>query len=107
MRTHVLETTAAAYQFAELAIDDGDLLLVPSEGIAGWLEQSWPIAATVTVGDFHHLSAATLLLAEHPDRDHAHIERKVRAALAALKEARETALEDEAWDRNAALDRAA
>lgn len=67
-------------------LHDGDLLLIPSENVAGWLEQVWPIAATTNVGCIHDIADGAAIVANHPDRDQAYIETKVRAALAALAE---------------------
>ncbi|WP_039828106.1 hypothetical protein [Nocardia testacea] len=109
MTIHTFASTGEAYDRSQFddAIEDGDILIVPSEGVAGWLEQAWPIAATPSIGQFHRLADTAWLLAENPDRGQDHVATKVREATAALIAAREAALEDEAWDRNAELDRRA
>ncbi len=37
-------------------IDDGDVLVVPGEGVVGFLNKAWPIAVTQQSGEFHRLT---------------------------------------------------
>lgn len=54
----VFDTTDGAYNTTQVddQIKDGDVLLVPSEGVAGWMCEAWPTAVTETAGAFHTLS---------------------------------------------------
>lgn len=68
-RTHYFDTTGEAYdasqagywRFAggqdyQIEVADGDLMVVPSEGVYGFLYQAWPVAASTKTGHFHSLS---------------------------------------------------
>lgn len=51
----VFDTTGGAYNTTQVDdnIKDGDVLLVPSEKVAGFLDKAWPTAVTEESGDFH------------------------------------------------------
>ncbi|MCU1647126.1 MAG: hypothetical protein JWN03_7401 [Nocardia sp.] len=55
MPIHVFASSGEAYDQSQVRddINDGDLLFVPSERVAGWLEGALPVAATDNDGDFH------------------------------------------------------
>lgn len=54
IRSHTFESSREAYDVAQTcdAIRDGDVLLVPSEGLAAVLVEAWPVAVTPG-GDGH------------------------------------------------------
>ncbi|MBF6460187.1 hypothetical protein IU433_14190 [Nocardia puris] len=118
MKIHVFASSDEAYDASQCRDDilDGDILIVPNEGVAGWLSQAWPIAATRNTGAFHRLNEAAAINAQAfgPDTGQ-HIEQKINAAIAALhshgrtiiaveQTAHEAALEDEAHSTNADYD---
>ncbi len=45
-------------------IRDGDVLVVESERVVGFLDAAWPVAITKAHGEFHHL---TIPAREHKD----------------------------------------
>ncbi|ATI36391.1 hypothetical protein CPI83_29780 (plasmid) [Rhodococcus sp. H-CA8f] len=51
----VFDTTGGGYDATQVRdeIEDGDILLVPSENVAGYLHQAWPMAVTEDRGEFH------------------------------------------------------
>ncbi|MFI5783952.1 hypothetical protein [Nocardia sp. NPDC051570] len=57
MTIHIFTSTGEAYDHTQWRLDikNGDILLVPSERIAGWREGAWPVAATDEAGQFHRL----------------------------------------------------
>lgn len=59
MNTHTFDSTSEAYAATQTdeSIEDGDVLLVPSEHVAGVLIEAWPVAVTHLRGQFHRLSA--------------------------------------------------
>lgn len=64
----VFNSTDGAYNTTQVddRISDGDILLVPSENVAGWLERAWPTAATPNAaGAFHRIKPGC----ETPDTD--------------------------------------
>lgn len=55
----VFSSTGRAYDESQCNdnVLGGDILLVPSEGVAGWLHDgAWPVAATAIRGEFHGLN---------------------------------------------------
>jgi hypothetical protein len=58
MTNFTFASTAAAYDTSQYdeRIADGDILIVPSEGVVGFLFQAWPVAVTETNGAFHQLA---------------------------------------------------
>lgn len=48
-------STKAAYDASQTNPDikDGDVLIVPNEGVVGFLYKAWPIATTTDTGHFH------------------------------------------------------
>ncbi|MFC9874852.1 hypothetical protein [Nocardia salmonicida] len=102
MTIHTYPTSAEAVKAAP-SLADGDILVIPSEGIAGWIEHVEPIAATRTRGALHGLATARLIAAQRSGaRAQQRIEGRIGTALAALSDA-QLALEDEAHTRNAGL----
>lgn len=62
MRSHVFYSSAEAYDASQVsdAVADGDVLLVPSEGLAAIMLAAWPTAVVVGEdgpGTFHILKA--------------------------------------------------
>ncbi|ULD38929.1 hypothetical protein [Rhodococcus qingshengii] len=55
----VFDSTDGAYNTTQTDDDirDGDILLVPSENVAGFLNKAWPTAVTEDAGAFHHFPA--------------------------------------------------
>ena len=55
MQVHVFGDSREAYDASQSDDDihDGDILLVPSEDVAGILYQAWPVAVTPGLGAFH------------------------------------------------------
>jgi hypothetical protein len=51
----VFDSTGGAYDATQVEDDihHGDILLIPSEGVAGWLNEAWPVAATEAHGELH------------------------------------------------------
>jgi hypothetical protein len=63
IRSHTFESSAEAYDVSQCtdAIRDGDVLLVPSEGLAAILMGAWPVAVAADErgpGAFHTLTDA-------------------------------------------------
>lgn len=58
-RIHRFESTADAYTATQTddSIRDGDVLVIESEKVAGFLCAAWPIAVTEEHGEFHTLAA--------------------------------------------------
>jgi hypothetical protein len=58
MQVFVFDSTGDAYDSSQCLdqIKDGDLLIVPSEKVAGFLVQAWPCAVTDELGVFHALA---------------------------------------------------
>lgn len=65
---HVFDSTGEAYDDTQTRDDirDGDVLLIPSEGVVGFLNAAWPVAVTEAHGALHTLKGglATLDTAE-------------------------------------------
>jgi hypothetical protein len=57
-QVHQFDSTGEAYDASQCRDDihDGDVLFVPSEGVAGFLYKAWPVAVTEACGAFHSLS---------------------------------------------------
>lgn len=57
IQTFLFDTTADAYDDSQCheAIQNGDVLLIPSERVVG-LANTWPVAITVESGELHSLS---------------------------------------------------
>jgi len=55
VRVHTFEGTGTAYDASQCwdTIEPGDVLWVPSEGVAGILVGAWPVAVTRECGAFH------------------------------------------------------
>lgn len=53
-RIHTFDSTQEAYDACQCdeSIKDGDILLIPSEGVVG-LAGTWPVAVTVKYGELH------------------------------------------------------
>jgi len=106
MSIHVFASTGEAYDHAQYGpyIADGDILIVPSEKVAGFVEGGWPIAATIHVGEFHSVAEGQRIIAENrTDEDGKYLSRKLAEACAALEAYQD---EDLAWDLNARFDAA-
>lgn len=58
--THTFDSSAEAYDATQCRDDirDGDVLLVPSEGIVAILRGAWPVALTAAHGELHTLTKA-------------------------------------------------
>lgn len=70
-RTHYFDSTGEAYDASQtdyyrfagdgglhrIEVHDGDLLVVPSEGVYGFLYQAWPVAVSSKHGEFHGLTS--------------------------------------------------
>ncbi|MBA0053474.1 hypothetical protein E0L36_22120 [Streptomyces sp. AJS327] len=58
--THTFDSSAEAYDASQCRDDirDGDVLVVPSEGIVAILNRAWPAALTAVHGELHTLTAA-------------------------------------------------
>lgn len=56
-RIHVLHDTTSGYKFTQThdCVRDGDILIVPSERVAGVMVGARPIASTHDCGKFHQL----------------------------------------------------
>jgi hypothetical protein len=54
---HTFDSTGEAYDTTQTddSINDGDVLLIPSEDVAGFLFKAWPVAITPEHGAFHAL----------------------------------------------------
>lgn len=102
MTIHTYATSAQALTAAP-TLNDGDILVIPSENVAGWIEEMSPIAATRSRGGLNGIATARLIAAFRSGaRAQQRIEDRVGAALAALSDA-VRALEDEAHNRNAGI----
>jgi hypothetical protein len=55
-KVHIFESTGEAYDNSQWRNDikDGDLLIVPLEGVVGFLHDAWPVSLTNEAGEFHH-----------------------------------------------------
>lgn len=55
MKIHVFDSSTEAYDAAQCNdnIEEGDVLVVPSEDIAGFLYRARPVAITQATGSFH------------------------------------------------------
>jgi len=64
IRVHTFSSTATGYDQTQYRNDihDGDVLFVPTERVAGFLMQAWPIAVSVNNGEFHRYTADDLLI---------------------------------------------
>jgi hypothetical protein len=60
-QVHQFDSTGEAYDASQCRDDihDGDVLFVPSEGVAGFLFKAWPVAVTEAHGAFHTLAPCT------------------------------------------------
>lgn len=58
-RTHTFGSSAEAYDASQCRDDirDGDVLVIPSEGIVAILNRAWPAALTTAHGELHTLTA--------------------------------------------------
>lgn len=76
MKTHIFLSTGAAYDACQCDddINDGDILLIPSEQVVG-VADTWPFAVTKKSGDLHGVSDWT-----HPHLD------QYASAIAAARE---------------------
>ncbi|WP_280273413.1 hypothetical protein [Nocardia wallacei] len=118
MTVHIFASSDEAYDRSQCddQIADGDILVIPSEGVAGWLDKAWPVAATRNVGAFHRLNEAAAIDAEtYGPKTGDRIVEKVAECVAALhaaghtvvavqSPAYEAAMEDEAYQINAEYD---
>jgi hypothetical protein len=57
INVHTFESTGEAYDATQTddAIKDGDVLVVPSENVVGFLAKAWPVALSAEHGAFHTL----------------------------------------------------
>jgi len=57
MRIHTFDNTSEAYERTQTdeTISDGDLLVVVSENVVGYLLEAWPVAVTEEAGCFHRV----------------------------------------------------
>ncbi|KZM75782.1 hypothetical protein [Nocardia terpenica] len=108
---HVFGSTGEAYDHSQFREDikSGDILLVPSEGVAGWLEQAWPIAATDQVGEFHTMTEGESIAADvYGPKAVERMNHKAFEACEAFRKhqdaERAAKLEDEAYTRNGLYD---
>ncbi|MDT5025777.1 MAG: hypothetical protein QOE61_2203 [Micromonosporaceae bacterium] len=64
IRVHAFSSTATGYDqtLYRNDIHDGDVLFVPTERVAGFMMQAWPIAVSVNNGEFHRYTADDLLI---------------------------------------------
>lgn len=55
MKIHVFESSTEAYDATQCDdnINEGDVLVVTNEDIAGFLYRAWPVAITKATGSFH------------------------------------------------------
>lgn len=118
MTVHIFASSDEAYDASQCldSIHDGDILVIPTEGIAGWLHRAWPIAATRNTGAFHRINEATAIAAEiYGPKTGDRIVEKVAECVAALRAAGhpvveiksplyEAALAEEAYEINAQYD---
>ena len=58
VQVHTFDSTGEAYDTSQWRDDihDGDVLVVPSEKVVGFLNAAWPCAVTATPGNFHQLT---------------------------------------------------
>ena len=66
---HRFEDSGSGYDQTQYDdnIKDGDLLVVESEKVFGFLNEAWPIAVTTECGNFHRLKVdKESFLADHP-----------------------------------------
>lgn len=63
---HRFDDTREAYDATQCRDDirDGDVLVVESEGVVGFLDEAWPVALTKAHGEFHGLKTSAR---EHRD----------------------------------------
>jgi hypothetical protein len=63
MRIHTFDNTVDAYNDTQTleSIEDGDVLVVPSENVVGILFQAWPVAVTRARGEFHRFASDDLM----------------------------------------------
>lgn len=55
-RVHVYSSTRRAYNASQSEASDGDVLVVPSEGVVGVMVEAWPTAIDRdNCGEFHTL----------------------------------------------------
>ena len=68
-RVHVFASTSEGYDETQCSDDvrDGDILLVPSEGVAGFMAEAWPTAATKEHGHFHRIADTDVARAFHAE----------------------------------------
>jgi hypothetical protein len=54
-KVHTFGSTGEAYDASQCDdnIENGDVLIVPSERVAGVLVEAWPVAVTEQFGKFH------------------------------------------------------
>ena len=118
MTVHIFASSDEAYDASQCRDDihDGDILVIPCEGVAGWLDKAWPIAATRNVGAFHRINEAAAIDAEtYGPKTGDRIVQKVTECVAALHAAGHTVvavasplyeapLADEAYEINAQYD---
>jgi hypothetical protein len=64
IRVHTFSSTATGYDQTQYRNDihDGDVLFVPTERVAGFLMQAWPIAVSVNNGEFHRYTSDDLII---------------------------------------------
>jgi hypothetical protein len=62
MKVHTYDDSHGAYDNTQCDdnVSDGDVVVVPSEGIAGFLFQAWPVAVTVAHGQLHGITPGAL-----------------------------------------------
>jgi hypothetical protein len=56
VRIFTFDNTSEAYDETQTNedISDGDILVVPSENVVGYLVEAWPVAVTRARGQFHN-----------------------------------------------------
>lgn len=69
LRVHTFTDSRTAYDHTQHRnnIHDGDILHIPSENIAGFLMQAWPVAVSPNKGELHGLTDPTNLVIDGVD----------------------------------------
>lgn len=69
IRIHHFDDTSEAYDCSQYRddIEMGDVLVVESEKVVGFLLAAWPVAVTVEYGSLHRFTNRKPQLATHPE----------------------------------------
>ena len=86
VKIHEFDSTGEAYDASQCdeSIDNGDVLVVASEGVVGVLYKAWPVAVTERAGNFEKPADGYDVATAFPEEDYSESLRVAREEIAKL-----------------------